>query len=644
MERLSNRLARYGSSVLLLAAWLGISSVGNTQDPPISVGHNVQVSNLNGDRQHWETQVAADPMNPKRLVGCSIIAPADKNRNAIDHNTVVYTSSDGGASWRPTLELGPDLISRDPTCEFGPDGTAYFAAFAFSVSANSPESSRRVESETSIKNLFVYRSKDGGKTWLPPATLPIVDRPFLAIDRSAGKYSGRIYVSGTGSAKRTDTNRRLTMPTLFYSKDGGITFEDPTRLISDDVHPLIGPGNSVVLSDGTVVWAFGDLKEYQASLFDDQRGIPENKPGHSNARLRVITSDTGGKSFSEAASISDWYLRFYDRVNSMPSLAVDGTQGPFKDRVYVGWSDARSGRAEILVSSSADKGKTWSKPIAVNDDLPRAKPDDGPDDHMPALAVNSSGVVGVMWYDRRDNPDNLGWYTRFSASLDGGETFLPSVRVSEAPYFLDPSKPIALDEEADARGGGTHEIFMSAFAFMGGDTAGMAADADGIFHPLWIDNRTGLPQMWTAPVTVIGKALKNGSADLQDLADITDKVDVDFRNTRYDPESRVVSAEVYLKNRSTQELTGPVKVRVLSLGSTVGSAEILNSDNQSARSGAIWDFSALLKGALLKPGETSEPKPIEMRITDPKLFDPVAATRYAVSFASLRLKVLGKLQ
>ena len=640
-EHISNRLARFGISLLPLAACLLISSFGRAQGSPISAGRNVQVSVGNGDRQHWETQVAADPTHPERLVGCSIISPADKNRNAIDHNTVVYTSSDGGGSWRPTLELGPGLISRDPTCEFGPDGTAYFAAFAFPVSANSPES---WESGTSIKNLFVYRSKDGGKTWLPPAKLPIIDRPFLAIDRSTGKYSGRVYVSGTGGAKRTDSSRRLTMPTLFYSMDGGLTFGDPTYLISDDIHPLIGPGNSVSLSDGTLVWAFGDLKEYQASLFDDQRGIPENKPGHPNARLRVVTSDNGGKSFSEAASISDWYLRFYDRVNSMASVAVDVTQGPFRDRVYVGWSDARSGRAEILVSSSSDKGKTWSKPIAVNDDLPRDKPGDGPDDHMPTLAVNSSGVVGVMWYDRRDNPDNLGWYTRFSASLDGGETFLPSVRVSEAPFFLDPKKPIALDQEADARGGGTHEIFMSAFAFMGGDTAGMAADANGVFHPFWIDNRTGVPQVWTAPVTVIGKGLKNGSADLQDLADITDKVDVDFRNSRYDPESRIVSAEVYLKNHSAQDLTGPVKVRVLSLGSTVGPTEILNSDNTSARSGAIWDFSALLQGSRLKPGETSKPKPIEMRITDPKLFYPTAATRYAISFASLRLKVLGKLQ
>jgi hypothetical protein len=39
--------------------------------------------------------------------------------------------------------------------------------------------------------------------------------------------------------------------------------------------------------------------------------------------------------------------------------------------------------------------------------------------------------------------------------------------------------------------------------FNGGDTAGLAADAAGVFHPLWIDNRTGIHQMWTAAVTVL---------------------------------------------------------------------------------------------------------------------------------------------
>jgi hypothetical protein len=55
--------------------------------------------------------------------------------------------------------------------------------------------------------------------------------------------------------------------------------------------------------------------------------------------------------------------------------------------------------------------------------ISRGAPNEGPDDFMPAIAVNPSGAVGVMWYDRRDKPDDLGYFVRFSASVDGGETF-----------------------------------------------------------------------------------------------------------------------------------------------------------------------------------------------------------------------------
>jgi hypothetical protein len=102
---------------------------------------------------------------------------------------------------------------------------------------------------------------------------------------------------------------------------------------------------------------------------------------------------------------------------------------------------------------------------------------------MPAVAVNRDGVVGVSWYDRRDNADNLGYWPRFSASLDGGAMFLSSVRVSTAPNLVMDPKETRLN---------------------GGDTAGLAADAAGVFHPVWIDNRTGTHQVWTTPVTVRG--------------------------------------------------------------------------------------------------------------------------------------------
>ena len=102
---------------------------------------------------------------------------------------------------------------------------------------------------------------------------------------------------------------------------------------------------------------------------------------------------------------------------------------------------------------------------------------------MATVAVNKGGVVGVLWYDRREANDNLAYHTRFAASFDGGLTFSPSVRVSAAP-----NDPTA---QRDAQ----------PFVATGGDTAGLTAAADGRFHAVWIDNRTGRQQVWTAAIT-----------------------------------------------------------------------------------------------------------------------------------------------
>ena len=102
---------------------------------------------------------------------------------------------------------------------------------------------------------------------------------------------------------------------------------------------------------------------------------------------------------------------------------------------------------------------------------------------MATVAVNRDGVVGVLWYDRREASDNLDYPARFAASFDGGLTFSPSVRVSAAP-----------NDPKTQRDG-------QAFVVTGGDTAGLTAAADGRFHAVWIDNRLGLQQVWTAAIT-----------------------------------------------------------------------------------------------------------------------------------------------
>ena len=186
-------------------------------------------------------------------------------------------------------------------------------------------------------------------------------------------------------------------------------------------------------------------------------------------------------------------------ANSEPSLAIDATTSRFRDRLYVAWPDRRTGRSQILVSWSSDEGRTWAPPRAI-DDSPAG---DRTDSFMPQVAVNRDGVVGLTWYDRRDRPDNLGWDVRFAASLDGGLTFGESVKVSEQGASFPPGTSRALRPMPDRPTEWEQvEAGRDSFRFMGGDTAGLATDAAGVFHAVWVDNHTGVPQVWTAAVTV----------------------------------------------------------------------------------------------------------------------------------------------
>jgi hypothetical protein len=241
--------------------------------------------------------------------------------------------------------------------------------------------------------------------------------------------------------------------------------------------PWYFPGNGVVGSDGTFAALVAELDETKKNV--SYRTDAASAPSSANAVLEVFVSSDGGKTLGLAGKIEGV---FYDRripQLCLPSLAIDRSRGPLRDHLYAVWPDARyEHRTQILFSSSADHGRTWTDPVVLGNDTDHdANP--RPNNFMPTIAVNKRGVVGVAWYDRRDSPDNLGYNVRFAASLDGGATWLPSVRVSSAPHVPDD------DPRKNS-----------------GDTAGLTADADGVFHPVWIDNRTHVPQMWTTTVKV----------------------------------------------------------------------------------------------------------------------------------------------
>lgn len=416
----------------------------------INVGSSVLVSKARPNRLHWEPVIASDPDNPKNLLACVI----DGEEGATPRGfTAVYSSCDGGKSWQKTLEIvHPKEIVLDPSCALGSGRIAYVTA-------------RPLVSP-------VFRSRDSGRTWTKAADLRLhnADREFITVDTTRGPYHGQVYLHYTGIAEMiTDSLANSRGIDLWRSSDSGNKFYGPSRLASKSGLMM---GNATILSDGTF------------TAIAAERGEPSSS-GPANSRIVVMQSKGDSRGFTASAEVSKWYSEgTYDNTCiPLPSVSAD-TSEAFKDRLYAAWSDSRRGKLEIMASHSADKGKTWSPPVVVRDG---ASSTTGRNSCTPAVAVNKDGAVGVIWYDRLDHPDNkiedlngrlvnnVSHETWFSASLDGGKTFLSAVRLSE-------------------------KIIPKRFRI--GETIGLAAGPDGKFHALWIENRTGVPQAYYAPITV----------------------------------------------------------------------------------------------------------------------------------------------
>lgn len=575
--------------------------------PAIVVGPNVQVSAALGDEPHFEMVIAADPSSRDRLMACSMLLGT-----SVTHSeTVTYVSHDGGRTWTMARRVEGEggRESWDPTCTYGPQGVAYSAA-------EGVDSAGRAYIE-------IARSSDGGVHWDPPYRLAHSERAFLTVDNSGGVRNGWLYLHGN-EIKRTTKGGRVSGMELLILQDGAPRVRSQF-VASADGNYAITTGQGVVLTDGTFLGPFVEVVDYGSPGSGTIRpNIISQYSGRANALLKVLVSTDGVR--ATAMTVDDFYLRWPPvSGGSVPVMAADASRGPFRDRAYTVWADERSGRLQVLLSYSSDKGKTWSAPAVVSDERPWSASGAGPDSFNPTVAVNGNGIVGIAWYDRRDHRDNLGWSLRFAASLDGAESFTPSVSVSETDHVQARPPTIALRARSAAasRGGGiATTIGVHHFNFGAGHTAGLAADAGGDFHPIWSGNASGVPQLWTASIKVDGTAARNGGGELAELVDVTGKTALRFLNRIYDRTQGMVEADVVLENTSRDTVLAPLKVRVLSVGSEVGAARLATTDNDILGPGAVWDFTSFVERGRLAPGEASRSKRLRFAVSDVPAYGP----------------------
>jgi hypothetical protein len=592
----------------------------------IRVRGNVQVSKAHANWSHDEPMLAADPNDPNKMLACSIVLVPEWAKRT----TTTYRSENGGRSWEPSLTIENVKASSDPACFFGPDSMAYFST----------------EGGDGFLQEFidVYRSRDAGKTWMDHSRLRIAsqgyDRPFLVADDTNGKLYGRLYLNVTNfvrSLERNGFDSAFWGLALLHSNDGGASWSAPAQRLAPSGHVVWKTGNCDILVDSKVICVF---TEQEAPNRRSEREVTE--------LIRAIRSSDGGESLDLPTTISSSEqspeLSFY-----LPHIAVDRYSKLFRNRSYVVWSEAHNGIARLKCSYSDDGGKVWSAPTSVGSS------EHSQIDFLPQVAVNRSGVIGVMWYRRSDKAD-LGYSVRFTASLDGGNTFLPSVQVSESEQGVDkgelwPVQAAVNGEFGDLFGDiagddhrATHNTMeLKLFRYMkhltGGETSGLVADAAGSFHAAWVDDRTGMDQLWTTAIDVEGSLVKFGDPKLSGMRDVTHDVSLvtsSIRNER----NVDLSVTVRLRNDSPKQIEGPIALRLLSISSPVGNLEIVGSDNHEQGSGATWEVHGSVDNSVLRPGEMSKPITLNFRLSHPLPWKD--DTRLRVMLGDLRFQVLAR--
>lgn len=596
---------------------------GATSVPGIVPSPAVHISSDNVSAPHFETFLALNPRDSRNLVAASMVLDSGRIR------TVTYTSLDGGETWRQARAASGDSTRpwADPTVHFDESAAAFFTALDSRPGQNGVLSSDRT--------LILRRSPDGGRTWERSTFIPgFIDRQYVAVDKSTGPYRGRLYVVGKGPAhwpggpytavlrvaSSSDTERgfpgsySLVMPT-------------PADLLYAPTDPVVTPDGTLAVSYWIQEWNIGEGRYAPIDSLEVTRGY-----------IATVVSSDGGVSFSPPyrgpAVNSLQGSRRGLVAQSPPRATVDLSTGERRGRIYLAYNHYDGSRHAIQVVWSDDAGRSWSQPARVSTNT------GGGDPSTPAIAVNRHGVVGLVWNDRRHDATNRCYHLYFAASIDGGQSFSRNARLSDASTCpTDPSNAVGVAASAyvhpnpgDATGKSQDVHFTTVPGRWpnGGDTQGLVADREGVFHAAWISGKTGTMQVWAQRVAVDARRLcAAGAIQLSDR--VLDEAVLEVGTAKMDTLSRTLTISARLRNTGSAELQGPLHLVLEDASWQVTAVEATNADVGARGAGARWIFP--ISSGTLKSGQRSDSRLLTWTFVK----NPIVAFSGIYSMASFRV-------
>ncbi|MBE0478719.1 exo-alpha-sialidase [Candidatus Aerophobetes bacterium] len=376
-----------------------------------------------------------------------------------------YVSMDGGITWEGPFQvpyLPDDRVSGgDPVLAFDREGKVYFASISMGVKEFTVGP---LYFRDTVSSIVVARSEDGGFSW--PQTVStarstvgmkeqridaegklrgilsvsFLDKPWMSVGPHPDfPEKDVIYVTYTDfevdyRIQWVDELPALmpraiqTTIRLVSSKDGGCTWSDPVavsptvqRLFGEIDQPVDIPGvfgtDRVVQGSQPVVDKDGNLYVAWLDSTDDgsMKGLAE---------IHVARSADGGKTFSRAVIASLFneipfrprtaFFRYWGAA--FPQMAI-GPEGGLYIVYTARPPDRRGDDGDIYFISSLDSGKSWSRPVRLNDDRSQSL------QFFPAVDVDPKGIIHVMWGDMRDDPSQTKYHIYYTRSYDKGKSW-----------------------------------------------------------------------------------------------------------------------------------------------------------------------------------------------------------------------------
>lgn len=429
---------------LFIQAQLFAGSPGDNRPMGFGPNYRIYPSNIT----QTETFIVRHPTDPNILFASA---------NTINLSTGfvsegIYVTTNGGQSWygSDTCNGAPINFHRgDPGIAIDKDGRFLLIRLGFSP------------------GLYSHYSTDRGLMWSGQRTIATndQDRATLASDvNPVSPFYGRTYAAWV---------RLNVVPYPYvmytYTTDGGQNWTAPVQVNNpaqrcQGGEIAMGPGGSV-----NICWA----AVINTSPFtEDFVGFARSTNGGSTWALTENAFDMNGiaGTFPTKGNI---------RVNGLPRVDVDKSGGPRNGWIYIATTQRNLSPAgsdpDVIMHRSSDNGQTWSAGIRVNQD----PLNNGKYQYFPAVHVDDFGGVNILFYDDRNTTsDSAGVF--LARSADGGNTWR-EFEISDHNF-----KPQPI--------GGLGQGYQ-------GDNIGLTS-AGYILWPVWMDNSSGIYQIWTCPIDV----------------------------------------------------------------------------------------------------------------------------------------------